>query len=189
MNAFLTDVGGLIIQVAFGLFLFAVLLRLLLQILRGDFYNPLSQALVMFTNPVVRPLRRFIPGLLGIDLASVVALYGLKCLELFLLDLIGVHQRQPLPLPIPLWAVIELLNLTLYLFIIALIVRALLSWVVPPGAGHNPALSVLSSLTEPLLRPVRRRLPPMGGFDLSPVAVILFLIILQYALAHLVRNL
>src|SRR3972149_8097091 len=103
MNAFLTDVGGLIIQVAFGLFLFAVLLRLLLQIMRGDFYNPLSQALVMFTNPVVRPLRRIIPGFFGIDLASVVALYGLKCLELFLLDLIGL---KPPPLPIPLWALI-----------------------------------------------------------------------------------
>ncbi len=189
MNAFLIDVGGLIIQVAFGLFLFAILLRLLLQMLRGDFYNPLSQALVMFTNPVVRPLRRIIPGFFGIDLASVVALYGLKCLELFLLDLIGLYQRSPLPLPIPLWALIELVNLTLYVFIIALILRALLSWVMPTGGGHNPALSVLSSLTDPLLRPVRRWLPPMGGFDLSPVAVILFLIILQYALAHLVRNL
>ena len=189
MNAFLLDVGGLIIQVAFGLFLFAVLLRLLLQIMRGDFYNPLSQALVMFTNPVVRPLRRIIPGFFGIDLASVVALYGLKMLELFLLDLIGLYQRQPLPLPIPLWALIELVNLTLYVFIIALILRALLSWVMPYGGGHNPALSVLSSLTEPLLRPARRWLPPMGGFDLSPVAAILLLIILQYALAHLVRNL
>ncbi|OGI37664.1 MAG: hypothetical protein A2140_06385 [Candidatus Muproteobacteria bacterium RBG_16_62_13] len=186
MNAFLTDVGGLIIQVAFGLFLFAILLRLLLQMLRGDFYNPLSQALVMFTNPVVRPLRRIIPGFFGIDLASVVALYGLKCLELFLLDLIGL---KPPPLPIPLWALIELINLTLYVFIIALILRALLSWVMPYGGGHNPALSVLSSLTDPLLRPVRRWLPPMGGFDLSPVVAILFLIILQYALAHLVRNL
>lgn len=189
MNAFLTDVGGLIIQVAFGLFLFAILLRLLLQMLRGDFYNPLSQALVMFTNPVVRPLRRIIPGFFGIDLASVAALYGLKCLELFLLDLIGLYQRQPLPLPIPLWALIELINLTLYVFIIAIVIRALMSWVVPPGAGHNPAASVLSSLTEPLLRPVRRWLPPMGGFDLAPVAVILFLTILLYALAHLLRNL
>lgn len=189
MNAFLTDVGGLIIQVAFGLFLFAILLRLLLQMLRGDFYNPLSQALVMFTNPVVRPLRRIIPGFFGIDLASVVALYGLKCLELFLLDLIGLYQRQPLPLPIPLWALIEIINLTLYVFIIALIVRALLSWVMPYGGGHNPALSVLASLTDPLLRPVRRWLPPMGGFDLSPMVAILFLVILQLALAHLVRNL
>lgn len=189
MNAFLTDVGGLIIQVAFGLFLFAILLRLLLQMLRGDFYNPLSQALVMFTNPVVRPLRRIIPGFFGIDLASVVALYGLKCLELFLLDLIGLYQRQPLPLPIPLWALIEIINLTLYVFIIALIVRALLSWVMPYGGGHNPALSVLASLTDPLLRPVRRWLPPMGGFDLSPMVAILFLVILQLALAHLIRNL
>jgi len=189
MNAFLTDVGGLIIQVAFGLFLFAILLRLLLQMLRGDFYNPLSQALVMFTNPVIRPLRRLIPGFFGIDLASVVALYGLKCLELFLLDLIGLHQRSPLPLPIPLWALIELINLTLYVFIIALIIRALLSWIMPYGAGHNPAASVLVSLTEPLLRPVRRWLPAMGGFDLSPMVAILLLIILQYALTHLVRNL
>jgi len=189
MNAFLTDVGGLIIQVAFGLYLFAILLRLLLQFLRGDFYNPLAQALVMFTNPVVRPLRRIIPGLFGIDLASVVALYGLKCLELFLLDLIGLYQRSPLPLPIPLWAPIELINLTLYVFIIALILRAVLSWVMPYGPSHNPALSVLGSLTDPLLRPVRRWLPHMGGFDLSPMIVIVALIILQYALAHLIRNL
>src|ERR1043165_8497644 len=89
MNEFLINVAALLIKVAFSIYIFAVLLRLLLQIARADFYNPLSQGLVRLTNPLVRPLRRVIPGLLGIDWASVLLLLALQFAELWLLSLHG----------------------------------------------------------------------------------------------------
>ena len=77
MDGFLQDVGGLLISVVFGLYIFMLLLRLIFQIVRADFYNPLSQAIVKLTNPPLLPLRRIIPGLWGIDLASVILLFFL----------------------------------------------------------------------------------------------------------------
>jgi YggT family protein len=184
MNDFLINVAELLIKVAFGIYIFAVLLRLLLQFARADFYNPLSQGLVRFTNPLVRPLRRVIPGLLGIDWASVVLLLALQFLELWLLSLLG----PGLPLQyLLLRAVVQLIYFTINVYIIAIIVRALLSWVVPYGAHQNPAGGLLISLTEPLLRPARRVLPPLSGFDVSPIVVLVVLWIVQMALDQLLR--
>lgn len=182
MNSFLVGTGVFLIEIVFGLFILAVLLRLLFQIMRADFYNPLAQFTVALTNPVLRPLRRAIPGLFGIDLASVVLLLLLQMLELYL---IGLMVGRVVALDVLVYsAIVELLLLTLYVFIVAIIVRALLSWIVPYGATRNPAMSLLLSLTEPLLRPVRRRMPDIGGVDLSPLAVMALLWIAASAVRH-----
>ena len=96
MTSFLGDAASLIIQVVFGLYTLAVMLRLLLQLVRADFYNPVSQFLVALTNPLLRPLRRIIPGLYGIDLAAVLLLLALKSLEIYLTQWIAGFSIAPI---------------------------------------------------------------------------------------------
>lgn len=185
MNSFLTEAGILLVEVVFSLYLLAVLLRFLFQLTRADFYNPISQFLVAFTNPLLKPLRRIIPGLYGIDLASLVLLLLLKCVELYLLLLLGGFAIQWLSIVAA--ATVDLLRLTLNVYFFAILIRVILSWFMPYGIHQNPAGSLLVSLTEPLLRPARRLIPSFGGLDLSPIAVIVVLQLMQLALAHLTR--
>lgn len=185
MTSFLTDATTLIIQVIFSLYILAVLLRFLFQLSRADFYNPISQFLVALTNPLLKPLRRIIPGLFGIDLASLVLLFTLQCLEVFLISLL--NGFSPVLLPLVLAAVMDLVQLTLNVYFYAILLRVILSWFMPYGMQHNPAGDLLVSLTEPLMRPARRLIPPIGGLDLSPIAVLVGLQLLQLALAHLLR--
>jgi YggT family protein len=146
---------------------------------------------VALTNPALRPLRRVVPGLFGIDLAAVLLLVGLQWLELYLIVLIGTSgSGAAVPfsvLGLLLAAVIELVRLTVYVFLFAILIRAVLSWVSPYGTHGNPAAALLVSLTEPLLRPARRLLPPMQGLDLSPIVVMVGLSLVLLALRHLLR--
>jgi YggT family protein len=185
MTPFLTEAALLLIQVAFGFYTLAVLLRLLFQLARADFYNPISQFLVTLTNPPLRPLRRVIPGLFGIDLASVVLLLALKAIEIYLVVLVTGLSAQPLGILIA--TVVELVQLTIYVYFFAILIRVLLSWFSPYGIRHNPAGDLLVSLTEPVMRPARRLLPPLGGLDLSPIAVLVALQLALLALKHLLR--
>lgn len=185
MNGFLTDAVSLIIEVVFGLYLFALLLRFLMQLTRASFYNPIAQFVVAITNPPLKPLRRLIPGLYGIDLASVLLLLAVQCAQI--VALLWLHGRAAEPGPVLIGAVIELLRLTLNVYFYAVILRVLLSWISPAGLHQSPAGSILTSLTEPLMRPARRLIPPIGGLDLSPIAVLLALQLLQLAFSHLLR--
>lgn len=182
MGNFFSQAGTLLVETLFSIYIVSVLLRFLFQIVRADFYNPFSQFLVRFTNPPLLPLRRVIPGLGGIDLASVVLLLLLQALKLFLLAAIqGVTPQPGIMLVL---AVAQLLQLTLWVFIIAIFIRVLASWFATPY-GHNPLLDLVTSLTEPLLRPARRYIPPMSGVDLSPIAVLLILQLLLLLISNL----
>ena len=185
MTTFFTEASTLIIEVVFGLYILAVLLRFLFQLVRADFYNPISQFLVALTNPLLKPMRRIIPGVYGIDVASLVLLVALKGLEVFLIFSLGGYALGPLPVVIA--AVVDLLRLTINIYFYAILLRVILSWFMPYGMHHNPAGGLLVSLTEPLMRPVRRLIPPVGGLDLSPIAVLVVLQLLQLALSHLLR--
>lgn len=185
MSSFFTEAGVLVIEVVFGLYILTVLLRFLFQIVRADFYNPISQFLVALTNPLLKPLRRAIPGLFGIDVASLVLLLTLKCLELFLISWLIGHAPELLPLLLA--AVVSLVRLTINVYFYAVLLRVILSWFMPYGMRHNPAGDLLASLTEPLMRPARRLIPAVGGLDLSPIVVLVGLQLLQLALAHLLR--
>ncbi len=173
MNPFLTQAGVFLVKVVFELYLFALLLRFLFQLVRADFYNPVAQFTVALTNPLLRPLRRLIPGLFGVDIASVLLLLLLKSAELFLIFWLSDIALDAAA--IAFIAIVELLELTLYVFLVAIVVRALLSWVAPYGGHHNPIMSPLVSLTEPLMRPARRLIPAVGGLDLSPIVVIVLI--------------
>jgi len=186
MSGFLADAGELLVTVVFGLYIFAVLLRFLMQLTRASFYNPVAHFVVILTNPPLKPLRRLIPGLFGIDIASVLLLLVLQFTEFALLS--WMRGSDPSMAALLLASVVELLRLTLYLFMFAIIIRVVLSWISPYGLRNNPAGDLLVSLTEPLLRPARRWIPPLGGgLDLSPIAVLLGLQLLLLALNHLIR--
>jgi YggT family protein len=158
-----------LISTIFTLYLTLVMLRFLLQLVRADFHNPLSQFVVKATNPPLRLLRRIIPGLGGIDLAAIVLMFALQMLMIWL---IHVANAQHINISgMLLMALAELTSLMLNVLLVAIIAQVILSWVGPQG--YNPIISLIYSLTEPVLRPARRVLPPISGLDLSPLLVFL----------------
>ena len=165
------NAGIFLIQTVFGLISLAFMLRLLLQLVRANFFNPVSQFLVKVTNPLLVPLRRIIPGLFGLDMASVVILFGLQALELFLITTISGISLAPAGLVVI--SIAYLLRLLFNIYFYAILIQVILSWVNP--AGHNPVVGLIYQLTEPVMAPARRILPPISGFDLSPILVMIAL--------------
>ena len=178
----LTEIGNLVIQTLFHFFLIAVLLRLLLQVARADFYNPVSQFLVKVTKPFLQPLRRFIPGFLGIDMAAVVLAIAVQMLATTLLVLInGGGFLNPFFLLI--WGVLGCLGVVVNIYFFAILAMIIISWVAP--GSYNPFILLINQITEPVLAPFRKLLPPLGGLDLSPILVFLSINVAQILLKHL----
>ena len=176
-----------VVRTLLKLYIITFLLRFLLQWARADFHNPLSQFIVQVTNPLVRPVRRIVPGIRGFDLSTFLIAFVLQVLSTAVRTLLifGIPTNIPLLLVA---SFIELLLLQLQLFIFLIIGSVLLSWFAP----YHPVAAVLRSLTAPLLRPFQRLLPPIANLDLSPM----FAMIALYALTilvqsneHLIRNL
>jgi YggT family protein len=153
------------------LYLLTFLLRFIMQWARANHYNPLSQVVFKVTNPLVVPARRLLPSVAGIDVPTLVVLIVLEIVVTFaLLRLVG------LSLPIPrllFYSLLRLISLVLWFYVGALIIYAVLSWFAQPS--RNLMAMLLGQLVEPLLRPARRMLPPIGGFDLSVLLVIVLL--------------
>ena len=171
MGGYGTNAIEFLIQTIFGLYLVAVMLRVLLQLTRADFYNPVSQFLVKVTNPPLIPLRRIIPGFMGIDFAAIVLMILIKALEIFLIVLIkGVSIKIS---GLVVLSIAELLRLLINVYFFAILIQVVISWVNP--GTYNPAVSLLYSINEPLLARARRLIPPISGFDLSPIVVIILL--------------
>ena len=172
-----TNAFAFLIQTLVHLYLVVMLLRILVEAVRADFYNPVVQVLTRLTDPLVRPLARVVPNIGRINTAAVVVLYLVQLAGLFLVLI--VSGRTPDPVVLSLLALRELLRLLLTLYIILIIVGVILSWV-----GHNvrhPIVPLVFQLVDPVLAPIRRVLPALGGFDLSPLVAIIgiqFLIIL-----------
>lgn len=162
----LSNAGVFLVSTVFGLYILAVMLRLILQMVRADFYNPVSRFIVKVTNPPLKPLRRFIPGFAGIDMASVSVMMILQMLEFYIITLLR-NFPSPDILGLVLYSFVELISLGFYVFLFSIFILALLSWINP--GQHNPINNLLSQITEPVLRPARRLLPPMSGMDLSPM--------------------
>ncbi|MDT8383572.1 MAG: YggT family protein [Gammaproteobacteria bacterium] len=179
------NAGVFLVQTLFGLYIGAVMIRFLLARVRADFYNPVSQFLVKVTNPTLVPLRRLIPSMLGIDVASVVLMLGLQLLELFVIGLISGLGLQPLGLVV--LSLAELLSLLLQIYFFTILIQVVLSWVSP--GNYNPAVALLYSLNEPLLGRARRLLPPIQGFDLSPIVVMIGIQLLTILLVAPIRDL
>lgn len=174
----LQNVGLFLVETLFSLYIGAVLIRFLLASSRANFYNPLSQTLVKITNPVLVPLRRMIPPIGKLDTAAVVLALGLMIIKvLLLLGIKGAEVNFPV---VALYSLVEILRTIIWIYIIALIIQAVMSWV--GNTYGNPLADILNSLTEPLLRPLRGIVPTVGMLDLSPLAAILLLNIILIVL-------
>jgi len=160
-----------ILQTIFGLFTLVLLLRFYLQLTRAPFQNPVSQAVVAVTNFIVKPVRRIIPGFRGIDLTTLLLAYLTQFILLLLLRWLGDFPF--LVAGSGIWislfglALVEILKLSIYIFLYAVIAQAILSWINP----YNQLTPLLDALTRPVLTPLRRVIPTAGGFDFSPIIV------------------
>ena len=161
-----------IVETLLSLALYVVLARLLLQWTRADFRNPLCQAVVRLTNPLILPLRRVLPPVGKVDTASVVAVFLVA-----IVDVAALFALQGAGLPPPeVWirpVLSEIARALLRTYFFAIFVYAVLSLIAP--GGYSPLQSVLASLCEPVLRPIRRIIPSVAGLDLSPLWAIILI--------------
>jgi YggT family protein len=177
-----------LVPAIFDIFLSVLILRVLLQLVRANFYNPISQLIWKLTQPVVGPPARYVPRWRTLDIAGLLVLLAASLLSVWLLHLmlpeVFIVSGWPMALEL---ALLMVVNLTAKVYVLSLFAEAVLSWV-GPGTG-NPNAAVLWSLNEPLLRPVRRILPPVSGLDLSPIPVMIVLFMLLRVLAAYLGNL
>jgi YggT family protein len=170
MSTYFINATEYLISIVFLLYILAVMLRFLLQLVRADFYNPVSQFLITVTNPVLRYLRRWIPGYKGIDWPSILLLIVLKGIELCLLAILKTGS-VPAIAGLLVLTIAHLLKMMIWIYIIVIILQALMSWI-NPGA-YNPVTVLMYQLTDPLLRRLRRYIPPAGGLDWSPLVALI----------------
>jgi YggT family protein len=161
-----------ILRTLFDLYVLIFVLRLLMQWARVDTRNPFVQFILRVTNPLVMPLRRLLPPIGRLDSATLMALLGLQMLGTVVLVQIGCIGK-PSVIPILLITVLGIVRLILTVYFWAIIIYAVLSWI--SSGGYNPGAALVSSLAEPLLKPVRRVIPLIGGLDLSPIFVLIAL--------------
>ena len=170
----LLNVFNFLINVVFTLYIYALIIRMILGLSNADMYNPFSQFIMTITNPLLLPLRKMIPSYGRVDTASVMLILFLKFIELFLQSLLIGKQVILGPLIIP--TIIGVINQVINLFIFSIIILVIISWIAPfVQSQNNPLISILRSLTDPLLRPARKHIPPIGMFDLSPLVVLIAL--------------
>lgn len=165
-----------VLQTLGSMYLLIVLLRFVLQLVRADFYNPLSQFAVRATQPLLKPLRRIIPSLFGLDMSSLVLAIIVQIVLMALTLLLAYHTTGS-PLPLLIWSIIGVTALFLKIFFFALIISVILSWVAP--GSHNPGAELVNQICEPALAPFRRILPNMGGLDISPILAFMVLKLLD----------
>jgi YggT family protein len=169
----LTQAILLVLNAVFDLFVLAALLRFWMQAFRAPAFNPLAQFAISLTDWGVKPLRRVIPGMFKLDWASLVVAYALEfVLEVLTLLLMGGSPSEnPAVLSVLLFAAaVKLLRYSIYVWMAALIILVVLSWVGP----RHPVMPFFDALTRPFLRPARRVIPAVGGVDISPLFVFLF---------------
>lgn len=166
-----------LLKFAFDTVIMILVLRVWLQLVRADFYNPFSQFIVKVSNPLVIPLRRIIPGIGGIDLATIILAYVFATLTFIIIPLLN---GGPIDIISALYlGLIYLIKQTGILLFIIMLVMALMSWVVQ---GYNPTQMIFHQLTEPVLAPIRRIIPSIGGLDLSVLIAFLLLNVLNILL-------
>ncbi len=172
---YLANAGQLLINFAFGALIALVVLRVLLQLVRANFYNPVCQFLYKLTNPVLMPLRKVIPAWRTLDVAGVLLAWLLTAIKLALLYALAGPSLGIAGLAV--MALADLIDFVLMLYLGLILVRVLLSFV--SVERSNPIVPLVIQLTDPVLRPIRRRLPAPGGFDLSPMIAWLAILLVR----------
>ena len=171
----LSDGGIFVVQALTGLIVLALNLRFLMQISRANYYNPIAQGLVKATNPLISPVRRFLPVLGPVDLANMMAALVCQTVGIILIMLLATGVAfMPVYL---LWAVVAIIASVLNLYFFALLILVVSSWLAPYSA--NPALELVREITEPICAPVRRVIPALGGLDFSIIVIFIGLRLLE----------
>lgn len=164
-----------VIQTLGSLYLLIVLLRFILQLVRANFYNPICQFTVKATQPLLKPLRRVIPSMFGLDMSSLVLAI---LVQMVIFAVVLMLSYIPFTvLGLFLWAIIGVLKLFLNVFFYAMIISVILSWVAP--GSTSPGAELVNQITEPALAPFRRFLPSMGGLDISPILAFMVIQLFQ----------
>jgi len=170
-GGYVANAGVYLVNFVFGLYILAVLLRFLLQMVRADFYNPICQAIVRVTNPPIRPMRRYIPSFSGIDTSSLLLLVVLQLLNTWLV--MTIVGADPALAGLLVLAVAELITKVVWTFMIAIFIHIIVSWVAQ--GVYNPVSGLIDALRSPLLGRARRVVPAFGGVGLSPMLPIVLL--------------
>jgi len=176
----MTDALVFLVDSLITLYLYVLILRFVMQLTRADFRNQIAHAILIVTNPVIMPLRKILPPMGKIDTASVLAIVVVAALEIGAVTLIANQMLPPPVLWVRLTALVLIASFIKF-FMGAIIIYAILGWVVP--AGYSPPMALLATICEPLLRPFRRIIPPIGNIDLSPLWATLALGVLLRLLA------
>ncbi len=165
---------GFLIDIIFSIYILVIFLRLIFQIVRADFYNPISQFIIKVSNPCLKPLRRVIPGIMGIDFAAVILIIVLDLIKLIVIAFLYTFSL-PNMLGLLIWMCGDLLRFIFQFYFFILLIIVILSWVAPHR--HDYLTSLIHKIGDPLMRPIRKYIPPIGGFDFS---VLILAIVIQF---------
>jgi YggT family protein len=172
------QIGVYLVDTVFAFFVVLLLARFHFQWLRVSFRNPVGEFVLATTSWLVMPVRRVIPGLAGLDVATLLLALALQCLAIWVkAAIVGVEPALPAVLGI---AALDLLRYSLYILVFAILVQVLFSWINP----YAPMAPVFNAMTAPFLRPLRRFIPPLGGVDLTPLVLLVAIQIVLIVLAN-----
>jgi YggT family protein len=175
----LTQIGVFLVDVVASFFVFMLLARFHFQWLRVSFRNPVGEFVLATTNWIVMPARRLVPGLAGLDLATLVLAWIVQALGLWLkAAIVGAEPGFGMIAAV---ALVDLLRYSLYVLVFAVIAQAVLSWVNP----YSPLAPAFDTITRPFLRPLRRYVPPVGNVDLTPLILLVILYVVLIVVNHL----
>ena len=185
MNA-INEITLYLIQTVIGIYLLIMLMRFVLQLSLADFYNPICQFLVRATNPLVVPLRRVLPARGRLDFASLVLAILIQLLGIILIIVMNGFSLPSFSLLLA-WSVVAVTGLLVKIYFFALLGMIILSWIAP--GTSNPAAYLMYQITEPMMAPFRRLIPPMGGLDFSPIVLFILINVVQIALRNFAAGL
>ena len=180
----LNNASLFLVSTLFDLYLFVLMIRLILCWVRGDYFNPLSQFVTKLTHPIIVPLRRIIPTYFGIEFATVFVMLTLEILKFYLMMILTTGF--PHVAGIIILALADLLKIFFNTFFYAILLQALLSWVQP---GFSPIGELLRQITAPIMHPIQRFMPPVAGFDLSPIPALILLQLMNIILVTPIMSL
>jgi len=170
---YLQNASDFLLQALIGFALYIVLLRFWMQWVRADFRNEFGQFVIALTNPVVIPLRKILPSIGTVDTATILLAYIIGIIKIVAFLFLRNAMQQASPIDYAIWGIGVFIKYSIYLFLAAIVVQAIASWVAPHS--YHPILNVARSISTPILAPAQRLIPAIGGLDLSPILVILFL--------------
>lgn len=167
----LNNASVFLISTLFNLYLFILAARLILAYARADYFNPLIQSIIRVTQPLVGPVRRLLPTIRGIEFSTLAWIIVIEMIKFLLLGIIQFGMPNVLGLLI--LGVADTLRLIVNTFFYGIFLQVILSWIQPPG--YSPVGDALLRLTAPIMMPLRRIIPPVGGFDITPIPALILL--------------